>query len=126
MTDGDTRRMLLDELLAAKNLDRLVRDAFGSYCVQTAVDVVDEVERPMLLKRLVSYVIDDMHLRATTHGRRLMNKLAKYGCIVDPAPVFQSGPYIPDEHGDHRQYHQQHEVVPTHQDRYLRQFGNHY
>jgi hypothetical protein len=51
VAEHNTRKLLIEELLNRSRLEKLLRDSFGNYCVQTALDYAEPSQR-MLVSRL--------------------------------------------------------------------------
>ncbi|KAG5456472.1 MAG: armadillo-type protein [Olpidium bornovanus] len=50
VTDNETRWRLIDEMLNQERLDKLLRDSYGNYVVQTALDYADPLQRAKVRK----------------------------------------------------------------------------
>jgi hypothetical protein len=104
--DADLRRTLVEELLSKDRLDKLLRDSYANYVVQTALDYADAKQRqevPCKWKRLTFLQLVDCimpllpAIRNTPYGKRIENKLrreelASHGMVrqtrfASPAPV---------------------------------------
>jgi hypothetical protein len=51
VAEHNTRKLLIEELLNRSRLEKLLRDSFGNYCVQTALDYAEPSQR-MLVSHL--------------------------------------------------------------------------
>lgn len=70
--DVNTRRILVDEMLSGNELEKMLRDSFANYVVQTAMDFSDADTRG----RIVDSVRPILPLiRQTPHGRRIAGKI---------------------------------------------------
>lgn len=70
--DQTTTRMMIDEMLQGSELERMLRDCFANYVVQTAMDFAD----PETHARIVSAVRPILPtIRQTPHGRRIAGKI---------------------------------------------------
>ncbi|KAI9209767.1 armadillo-type protein [Polychytrium aggregatum] len=67
-----TRKALIDELLNKERLEKLLRDSFGNYVVQTALDYANPTQRAQLVECIKPCL---MSIRSTPHGKRIHNKL---------------------------------------------------
>ncbi|GME56648.1 Pumilio domain-containing protein [Neofusicoccum parvum] len=75
VSNAETKRGLIEELLAQGELEKLIRDSYANYVVQTALDYADaptkirmvEAIRPMLSA-----------IRTTPYGRRIMSKIQDF------------------------------------------------
>lgn len=70
--DLQMRRQLIEEMLAGNELERMLRDSFANYVVQTAMDFSDPEMR--------AHVVDSIRpilpaIRQTPHGRRIAGKI---------------------------------------------------
>lgn len=66
------RRQLVDEMLAGNELEKMLRDSFANYVVQTAMDFSD----PETRSRIVDSVRPILpSIRQTPHGRRIAGKI---------------------------------------------------
>ncbi|CAG8451632.1 421_t:CDS:2 [Paraglomus brasilianum] len=68
----DTRRLLVEEMLNKISLEKLLRDCYANYVVQTSLDYADPVQRAELvdcIKPLLPAV------RNTPYGKRIQGKL---------------------------------------------------
>ena len=52
MADNEGRRALISELLEPGRLERLVKDNFANYVVQTACDFADAEQRDLLVQQI--------------------------------------------------------------------------
>ena len=70
--DFQTRRLLIQEMMGGNELERMLRDSFANYVVQTAIDFADAETRGRLMDavRPILPVI-----RQTPHGRRIAGKM---------------------------------------------------
>ena len=68
----DTKRVLVDEMVSGGELDRMLRDSFANYVVQTALDYVDEETRGRLSDAIRPLL---PAIKSTPHGRRIASKI---------------------------------------------------
>ncbi len=74
VAEHNTRKMLIEELLNRTRLEKLLRDSFGNYCVQTALDYAEPNQRAIL----VEYIRPILPLiRNTPYGKRIQSKLQR-------------------------------------------------
>ncbi|KAG8905842.1 hypothetical protein FRB99_008144 [Tulasnella sp. 403] len=74
VAEHNTRKMLIEELLNRTRLEKLLRDSFGNYCVQTALDYAEPNQRAVL----VEYIRPILPLiRNTPYGKRIQSKLQR-------------------------------------------------
>ena len=48
VAEHNTRKALIEELLNRSRLEKLLRDSFGNYCVQTALDYSEPSQRALV------------------------------------------------------------------------------
>ncbi|KAL2130756.1 hypothetical protein VTI74DRAFT_5974 [Chaetomium olivicolor] len=71
-SSDQSKDMIVDELLAPGEIDRLLRDSFGNYVIQTALDYAT----PMSKHRLIEAIRPILpSIRATPYGRRIQAKI---------------------------------------------------
>ena len=70
--DVSVTRMMIEEMLNANELERMLRDSYANYVVQTAMDYAD----PETKGRLIEAIRPLLPLvRQTPHGRRIQSKI---------------------------------------------------
>jgi hypothetical protein len=70
--DYQMRRKMVDEMLAPNELEKMLRDSFANYVVQTAMDFTD----PEMRTRIIDAVRPILpSIRQTPHGRRIAGKI---------------------------------------------------
>ncbi|KAG6840852.1 hypothetical protein C0991_003722 [Blastosporella zonata] len=74
VAEHNTRKMMIDELLNRTRLEKLLRDSYGNYCVQTALDYADPNQRVMLVDGIRPIL---PLIRNTPYGKRIQNKLQR-------------------------------------------------
>ncbi|KAG1874193.1 ARM repeat-containing protein [Suillus tomentosus] len=74
VAEHSTRKILIEELLNRSRLEKLLRDSYGNYCVQTALDYAEPAQR-MLLVEGIRPVLP--LIRNTPYGKRIQNKLQR-------------------------------------------------
>jgi len=74
VADIDTKRVLIDELLGCGELEKLIKDSYANYVVQTAMDHSD-TEQKAHLHDAIRPIIPQ--IRNTPCGRRMMSKLTQ-------------------------------------------------
>jgi hypothetical protein len=72
---ADTKRDIIREIMVPQALDKLLRDSYANYVVQTAMDFADEETKPLLIKNIRDVLPT---IRNTPHGRRVQSKVADY------------------------------------------------
>ncbi|PPQ98902.1 hypothetical protein CVT24_003533 [Panaeolus cyanescens] len=74
VAEHSTRKMLIEELLNRSRLEKLLRDSYGNYCVQTALDYADPTQRALLVEGIRPVL---PLIRNTPYGKRIQNKLQR-------------------------------------------------
>lgn len=70
--DLETKRIMIEEMLLGNELEKMLRDSFANYVVQTAMDFAD----PHTKSRLVEATRPILPLiKQTPHGRRIASKI---------------------------------------------------
>lgn len=76
-----SRDMIVTELLVPGEIDRLLRDSFGNYVIQTALDY----STPMSKHRLIETIRPALpSIRATPYGRRIQAKISAHDTRTGP------------------------------------------
>ncbi|KAF8531037.1 armadillo-type protein [Gautieria morchelliformis] len=74
VAEHNTRKMLIDELLNRTRLEKLLRDSYGNYCVQTALDYAEPNQRMALVDGIRPIL---PLIRNTPYGKRIQSKLQR-------------------------------------------------
>ncbi|RPD58447.1 ARM repeat-containing protein [Lentinus tigrinus ALCF2SS1-6] len=74
VAEHNTRKMLISELLNRTRLEKLLRDSYGNYCVQTALDYAEPSQRALLVEGIRPVL---PLIRNTPYGKRIQNKLQR-------------------------------------------------
>ncbi|KAH8120673.1 ARM repeat-containing protein [Phellopilus nigrolimitatus] len=74
VAEHNTRKMLIEELLNRTRLEKLLRDSFGNYCVQTALDYAEPNQRALLVEGIRPIL---PLIRNTPYGKRIQSKLQR-------------------------------------------------
>lgn len=74
VAEHSTRKILIGELLNRTRLEKLLRDSYGNYCVQTALDYADPAQRILLVEGIRPVL---PLIRNTPYGKRIQNKLQR-------------------------------------------------
>jgi hypothetical protein len=74
VAEHSTRKMLIEELLNRSRLEKLLRDSYGNYCVQTALDYAEPTQRVLLVEGIRPVL---PLIRNTPYGKRIQNKLQR-------------------------------------------------
>ncbi len=70
--DVETKRMMVEEMLHANEIEKMLRDSFANYVVQTAMDYAD----PDTKTRMVDTIRPILPaIKQTPHGRRIASKI---------------------------------------------------
>ncbi|OJJ47950.1 hypothetical protein ASPZODRAFT_63370 [Penicilliopsis zonata CBS 506.65] len=70
--DYQVRRQMIDEMLAGAELEKMLRDSFANYVVQTAMDFADPDTRTRIVDSIRPILPT---IRQTPHGRRIAGKM---------------------------------------------------
>lgn len=70
--DEQSRRLMIDEVLNGNELEKMLRDSFANYVVQTAMDHADYETRGRLIDAVRPILPS---IRHTPHGRRIAGKI---------------------------------------------------
>ncbi|KAH6640829.1 armadillo-type protein [Chaetomium tenue] len=88
----ESRDMIVTELLTPGEIDRLLRDSFGNYVIQTALDYAT----PMSKHRLIEAIRPILpSIRATPYGRRIQAKIQTHDTRTGPNNTGQVLPTDP-------------------------------
>lgn len=74
VADANLRRQLTDELLNRARLEKLLRDSFANYVVQTALDYSEPMQRAQLVECIRPIL---PMIRNTPYGKRIQSKLQR-------------------------------------------------
>ncbi|ORX86626.1 ARM repeat-containing protein [Basidiobolus meristosporus CBS 931.73] len=85
VADPETRKGLIEELLNPEQLEKLLRDSFANYVVQTALDYADPVQRTQLVECIKPMI---PFIKNTPYGKRIQGKLLR-------EPSHSNGAYPP-------------------------------
>jgi hypothetical protein len=84
---NETRREIVREIMVPPVLDKLLRDGFANYVVQTAMDFADDELKAQLFEN-VRMILPG--IRNTPHGRRIQSKLTDHDNRSTTTPVITS------------------------------------
>ncbi|KAL1999175.1 hypothetical protein VTN02DRAFT_4938 [Thermoascus thermophilus] len=70
--DYQVRRQMIEEMLAGNELEKMLRDSFANYVVQTAMDYADPETRTRIIEAIRPILPS---IRQTPHGRRIAGKM---------------------------------------------------
>ncbi|KAK4580310.1 hypothetical protein LTR86_000513 [Recurvomyces mirabilis] len=73
--NNNVRRSLVQEITVPIELDKLLRDSFANYVVQTAIDYSDEETKRALIENIRPIL---PAIRHTPYGRRIQTKIGEY------------------------------------------------
>lgn len=71
----ETKRTLIQEITVPAELEKLLRDSFANYVVQTAMDFADEETKALLVENIRPILPS---IRHTPYGRRIQSKIQDY------------------------------------------------
>lgn len=91
VASDESRRMLIQEIIPPTELEKLLRDSFANYVVQTAFDYADDDQKHALANNLRPIL---PNIRHTPYGRRLQTKIQEFDGRVSG---FTSGIVTPEE-----------------------------
>lgn len=75
IADISTRRAMIEEMLVPIEMEKLLRDSFANYVVQTAIEYAE----PPIKDRMLALIRPLLpSIRNTPHGRRIQSKLAEF------------------------------------------------
>ncbi|KAH8834850.1 ARM repeat-containing protein [Flagelloscypha sp. PMI_526] len=74
VAEQSTRKLLIEELLNRSRLEKLLKDSYGNYCVQTALDYAEPAQRALLVEGIRPVL---PLIRNTPYGKRIQNKLQR-------------------------------------------------
>ncbi|KAL1922970.1 uncharacterized protein VTP21DRAFT_9346 [Calcarisporiella thermophila] len=74
VSEPETRRLLIAELISPPKLERLLRDPYGNYVVQTALERADPCQREELIECVRPLL---PAIRNTPYGKRIHSKLQR-------------------------------------------------
>ncbi|ODQ53123.1 ARM repeat-containing protein [Saitoella complicata NRRL Y-17804] len=73
VAEAPTRRLLVEELTDTAALEKLLKDSFGNYVVQTAMDFAEDDQRNILVDAIKPIMPS---IRTTTYGKRVQSRMA--------------------------------------------------
>ena len=74
MADPEIRKTLVSEVLNRSRLEKLLRDSYGNYVIQTILDYCETAQR-MVLVECIRPILPS--IRNTPYGKRIQSKLAR-------------------------------------------------
>ncbi|KAF4556781.1 Pumilio-family RNA-binding repeat-containing protein 3 [Elsinoe fawcettii] len=74
-SSDELRRELVRELIDSAELQRMLRDSFANYVVQTAIDYSDDDQKEALIEEIRPLI---GAIRHTPHGRRIQSKIQEF------------------------------------------------
>ena len=111
LAEPSERKILIDELMVVSELERLLRDSFGNYVIQTALDYSDGVQHEQLVMLIKPLLFT---IKSTPYSRRIMSKIAKGS---NPQAFFEPQNYVPPNASsinNPHPHHSQHQQIPLH------------
>ncbi|KAG9964529.1 ARM repeat-containing protein, partial [Aureobasidium melanogenum] len=89
--DETTRRALIDEIMDPTDLEKLLRDSYANYVVQTAMDYADPETKARLIDNIRPIL---QSIRHTPYGRRISGKIQDYDNHLNGMPGSMSPPSV--------------------------------
>ncbi|CAD0113019.1 unnamed protein product, partial [Aureobasidium uvarum] len=89
--DETTRRALIDEIMNPVDLEKLLRDSYANYVVQTAMDYADPETKARLIDNIRPILLS---IRHTPYGRRISSKIQDYDNQLNGMPGSISPPGV--------------------------------
>jgi hypothetical protein len=89
--DEITRRALIDEIMNPADLEKLLRDSYANYVVQTAMDYADPETKIRLIDNIRPIL---QSIRHTPYGRRISSKIQEYDNQLNGMPGSISPPGV--------------------------------
>ncbi|KAI9319721.1 armadillo-type protein [Dichotomocladium elegans] len=74
VAEPETRRLLIAELMSEANIEKLIRDSFANYVVQTCLEYADQDQRVGLVE-LIRPLLPS--IRSTPYGKRIHSKIQR-------------------------------------------------
>ncbi|KAJ2720030.1 hypothetical protein GGI07_004868 [Coemansia sp. Benny D115] len=101
IASAETRKMLIAPLLQREKLEMLMRDSYGNYVVQTALDFADQNQRMDIIEAILPLL---PLIRQTPYGKRIYIKLQRDGfvsAVPSAAASRHASPTLGPSHGTH-------------------------
>ncbi|KAK9694553.1 hypothetical protein K7432_013376 [Basidiobolus ranarum] len=89
VADHETRKGLIEELLNPEQLEKMLRDSFANYVVQTALDYADPVQRSLLVECIKPMI---PFIKNTPYGKRIQGKLLREQAHPNAFPTQPTAP----------------------------------
>lgn len=83
VSEPGVRKQLIEELLNRTRLEKLLRDSFANYVVQTSLDYADPHQRMQLVECIKPIL---PMIRNTPYGKRIQSKLQRDNIDLGPSP----------------------------------------
>jgi hypothetical protein len=100
VSEPGVRKQMIEELLNRQRLEKLLRDSFANYVVQTSLDYADPVQRMQLVECIKPTL---PVIRNTPYGKRIQSKLQRDN--IDLGPMPGNMPYGMMHHPHQQQMH---------------------
>ncbi|KAJ1895074.1 hypothetical protein LPJ66_004806 [Kickxella alabastrina] len=97
-----TRKMMVAPMLQREKLDMLMRDSYGNYVVQTALDFADQTTQRLEIIEAILPLLP--HIRHTPYGKRIFIKLQRDGfvsAVPSAACSRHASPILGPSHASH-------------------------
>lgn len=104
MAEPDTRKFLIEEMINKTRLDKLLRDSYANYVVQTSLDFADPIQRTQLVECIRPLL---PAIRNTPYGKRIQGKLDRdqMSGVNNSTAHLGMGYGLERRHGQHEQQH---------------------
>ncbi|KAI8338668.1 armadillo-type protein [Chlamydoabsidia padenii] len=74
VSEPDIRRALIAEIITKSNMEKLLRDSFANYVIQTCLDYADQDQKVQLVERIRPHLAS---IRSTPYGKRIHSKIQR-------------------------------------------------
>ncbi|KAI9300586.1 armadillo-type protein [Cunninghamella echinulata] len=74
VSEPEIRRALITELINQSNMEKLLRDSFANYVIQTCLDYADQDQKVQLVERIRPHLAS---IRSTPYGKRIHSKIQR-------------------------------------------------
>ncbi|WVO17817.1 hypothetical protein L204_105515 [Cryptococcus depauperatus] len=88
VADPEIRKVLVGEVLNRSRLEKLLRDSYGNYVIQTILDYC-EIGQRMVLVECIRPILPS--IRNTPYGKRIQSKLAREDASFQPYSSYRGG-----------------------------------
>lgn len=91
VSDTNTRAVMINEILSGNELEKMLRDSFANYVVQTALEYSEPVQKQRMVDMITPLLPT---IKQTPHGRRIASKIQSMRIAPSPGVMdnaFQGG-----------------------------------